>query len=271
MSIDSDLFSLYSKGIFPGPSESLNNFLLRAGSLSSKDNVDSSGAIALVNSIFHVSPDWVQVTIDSQGLLPWEGAAAWIEESSDGARSCTIQLKDSWITRLYSKNEVVAHEMVHAMRLMFDESRFEEILAYQTSKNRLRRYFGPLFSSPKESKFFVGLCALSWLLFLAEIAWDINIGGVFILLAPLIALGWGVSRLIRSQRIFSNALRNLEKVVGIGKPRAAALCLTDCEIEQFAKWSPKEIFVFASNEKERSSRWCQIYHRYFSPPCQIEI
>jgi hypothetical protein len=247
------------RGIFPGPSESSEAFLLRADSLIPKLNADHYPSLSLLKQTFNTSPDWIEVVTDSKGLSFWEGAATWIEETADGKRSCRIQLKDSFLSRLYPKEEVIAHEMVHAMRLMFDEGRFEEILAYQTSKNRFRRYFGPLFTNPTESKLFLLALLTSWILYWAEIFFDFNLGGSFILLLPLLALGWGVFRLIRSQRIFSAALRHL----AIAAPLAIALRLTDTELELFAKSTPEEIRAFAHSQKEQSLRWCQIYESFF--------
>ncbi len=265
MSLESKLLSLSLRGIFPGPSESSSAFFLRADSLSAKEFTGSSDSIVLMNKIYSTSPDWIETLVHSKGLCPWEGAAVWIEEKPEVGRTCQIQIKDSFLTRLYSQDEMIAHEMVHAMRLMFDEKRFEEILAYRTSKNRFRRYFGPLFSSPNESKFFLALVIISWLSFWAEIVFDLNLGGEWILALPLLALGFGTIRLWRSQRIFSAALRNLKRAIDKrGNPLAALLRLTDNEIEQFAKCTPQEIRTFATQQKEQCLRWKQLFLDYFS-------
>ena len=252
MSLEKQLLNLNQRGVFPGPSESEEAFFQR---------VDSLRGYAYCSEIFREKfnsfPDWIQINIGSNGLTFWEGAATWIEENEDGSRSCQIQLKDSWLTRLYPKEEIIAHEMVHAMRHMFDERRFEEILAYQTSKNRFRRYFGPIFSSPKESKCFITLLLISILSSWAEIAFDFNLVGNSICTLPLLALGFGFFRLNRSQRVFSKAMRNLEKVIHPhAKPLEVALRLTDCEIELFAKYSSQEIRAFA--KQQRSLRWKQL-------------
>ncbi len=265
MSLESKLLSLSQRGIFPGPSESSIAFFSRADSLSAKEITGYSGSMTLMNKIYSTSPDWIETIVSSKGLSPWEGAAVWIEEKPEVGRTCQIQIKNSFLARLYPQDEVVAHEMVHAMRLMFDENHFEEILAYRTSKNRFRRYFGPLFSSPKESKFFLILLLGSWLCYWAEIIFDLNLGGEWILALPMLALGFGVFRLWRSQRIFSAALRNLKNAIDqSANPLAAALRLTDNEIEQFAKSSPQEIQAFAAQQKEQDVRWKQIFLHYFS-------
>ncbi len=261
--IDSKLFQLNKRGIFFGPGESESSFFQRA---EAEQNCRIEPP-ALIESIFDSIPDWIETIEQSKGLFPWEGAATWIEEKPGGCRSCQIQFKNTRLSRLYPKEEVLAHEMVHAMRLMFDESRFEEILAYRTSKNKFRRYFGPLFSSSKESKgFFVGT-VISWVIYSAEIVFDIQFFEESILLLPLLLIGFGMMRLIRSQRVFASALLNLKKTTSSKlKPLSVLLRLTDKEIELFAKSSPQEICAFASDQKEKSLRWKQIYLAYFLRP-----
>ncbi len=255
--MDSKLLHWNERGIFPGPTEPEDRFYARAGSLVATETPPSS--IALIQKNFRSTPDWAQIIVKSKGLFPWEAAATWIEETEEGIRTCQIQIKDSRLSKLYAKEEVIAHEMVHAMRLMFDEKRFEEVLAYQTSKNRFRRYFGPLFSNPTESRALMGLVAISWCLYGMNIFFEVHPFLNFVLYLPMLALGYGVLRLVRSQRIFSAALGNLQAATGSALP--LALRLTDKEIELFAKSTPEQIHSFAKQEK--NFRWRQLYISYF--------
>jgi hypothetical protein len=147
------------------------------------------------------------------------------------------------------------------MRLMFDEKRFEEILAYQTSKNRFRRYFGPLFSSPTESKIFLALMLVPLLAFWAEIIFDGDLYAGILFLLPPFTLGFGIFRLHRSQRIFAKALRHLQKITT--DPFEVAIRLTDVEMELFAKSTPEDIYSFAGIQKDTSLRWKQLFLAYF--------
>lgn len=252
MSIDPvELIRLNRRGIFFGPGESEKDFLLRA-----QNSSCISSPLPQVEQQFGSAPDWIEVRTGSKGLSLWEGAATWIEESEAGSR-CWIQIKDSFLTRFYPQEEVLAHETVHAMRFLFDESRFEEILAYQTSKNRFRRYFGPLFTNPIDSKALLLVMATSWLIF-----W-FNLLGEGILFAPLLLIACAVFRLWRSQNIFSAALCNLKKATG-QEPLPIALRLTDREIERLAQSPPQEILVFAQDEQEKSLRWRQLYLAYLA-------
>jgi hypothetical protein len=258
---DSELILLNNRGLFPGPSESQEQFLKR---VSGVKNLIVSEAHIRTGEIFDACPDWVEIWSGKKGLSLWEGAATWIEENEKGGRVSSIQLNTSLPSRLYSKVEVIAHEMAHAMRLMFEENRFEEILAFRSSTNRFRRYFGPLFTRSSETKGFILSMVCSWLFYWVELIFDIFIGGEYLLWSPMLILGWGICRLVRSQKIFSKALNQLEKTIKKpGKALAVALRLSDTEIERFATSSPEEIFSFGAEEKKRSLRWKQLFAAYF--------
>jgi hypothetical protein len=258
---DSKLIFLNSRGIFPGPFESQEHFLWRVNTAKSRT---VSEGLTRTEEMFDACPDWVEVRFDKKGLFLWEGAATWIEENEWG-RFSSIQLKPSLPSRFYTYEEVIAHEMVHAMRLMFEENRFEEILAFQTSKNHLRRYFGPLFTRSSEPKGFILWMICSWLFYWAELIFNIFIGAEYVLWSPMLILVWGIYRLVRSQKIFSKALKHLEKAIKKpGKSLAVALRLRDSEIEKFAASSPEEIFFFGVEQKEKSLRWQQLFAAYFS-------
>ncbi|MBI2811176.1 MAG: hypothetical protein HYX67_10155 [Candidatus Melainabacteria bacterium] len=237
------LVILNQRGLFPTPNETEAAFFTRVSYLG-----EGQTPAPLTKEIFSISPDWVQVDFSAKGLMPWEGAATWIE----GDR-VSIQIKKSFLTRFYSQEEMIAHEMVHAMRNRLDSTRFEEILAYRVSKAKFRRFFGPLFSSPAESKAFMLALVASWLLYL------VDIGGNFVFLAPIALLGYGLFRLVRSQKIFAACLKKWELVTP-GLALAVALHLTDEEIALFAKMECEEIVSFA--EKQNCLRWKQIVHAY---------
>lgn len=262
MDFTSDLLALNSRGLFPGPNENDQNFLGRTQA--SIPGVTDPKALDLTQKLFDAAPDWVEVKIGSKGLVPWEGAATWIEENADGKRTASIQLKSSIPAKLYLPEEVLAHELVHAMRLGFEEDRFEEILAYRTSKNWIRRYCGPLFSKPKEVKWLLSLMAAAWVSYWIELIFDANFGGQYLIWMPSVMIGWVGMRLMRAQRTFSTALKNLELAIAKkGKSLAVALRLTDVEIALLSRLSPQEILDYAAKEKGTSLRWRQLFCAYF--------
>lgn len=221
-----ELLACQARGLIPGPSESDEEFASRIKSLPSK-NPDAK-------EIFFFKPDWVEVTYSKKGLLPWQGGCTYIQ-----GNSLTLQVrKRIWG---YDTNEIIAHELVHAVRMAYFEPLFEEILAYQTSKSRFRRTFGPLFRTSKESLFCVlSLALLSFVNLLYTI--PLLTSGLTLLL-----LSFFVIRLQRCQRIFAKTLGKLSLLYK-DKAMHVALQLTDREIVLFSKKSVLEIEDYAKGQ-----------------------
>ncbi len=222
--------------------------------------LDTAEACRLMEKLFCISPAWIEVEESSQGLLPWEAAAAWIDQDQEGNAVCRIQVKKRhW----YPQAEVIAHEMVHALRAHFHEEQFEEVLAYQTSSNRFRRYFGPLFANPTQTKALLIALMIPWVLCLAELFWDFpwDLSPLFWL--PCVALGWMGLRLVRKQRIFAKCLEHL--AASLSRPEralAVALYLTDEEIVLFSRSSPDAIKRYACSQD--NSRWERLFTTFFA-------
>lgn len=69
---------------------------------------------------------------------------------TDGRRSVIVlhgKFRDRARAGLYDRAEILAHEFVHAFRVGYGESRFEEHLAWQTSSSVFRRALGGCFRS----------------------------------------------------------------------------------------------------------------------------
>ncbi len=141
----------------------------------------------------------VEFSFSNKGLLPWEGGCLWEREGEKPLLQLRkVFKKQERFLWLYTRTEIIAHELVHARRLHFNEPIFEEVLAYRTSSSAFRRFFGPLFRSSKESLFFV--LTLPTLFFLPMI----YIG----------VLGFFLIRLFRVQCLFARAKRRLMKDLG---------------------------------------------------------
>ncbi len=255
---DRELLRWGEYGIFPGPRESVSGFLQRAesGSISSD---------ALVPSLFQMTPHWIKIQKSSKNLHLWEAAATWIEELEQGKIDCQIQIHPR-----HSKSSVLAHEMVHAVRMGFEEPYFEEILAYQTASHPIRRYLGPLFLKTYEPKVFLSFVLFSWSLALTEILFDWDIGGFYFLFLPILFIAGCSLRLFVLQRTFQKCLANLKEIIREGKdPLSMAIRLTDAEIQKFAKASSSEILeAMLSYQKEETTlhsiRWRQIFLEFFT-------
>jgi hypothetical protein len=247
-----ELLLLNKRGIIPGPEETDEAFWKRA-EMSSKTYAAWQETHNKTSELFDFCLDWVEIFYSRKSLPFWQGALTWLDEIPK------IQLhprfKKGALLKIYRREEVLAHEAVHAARSQFFESKFEEHLAYLTAKNGRHRFFGPFFRTSRESTLFLALLALS------------TIAGFFgftlFSLLSCLALSIGLARLALSHRIFNRCKRKLSL---LKNPRAALsimLRLTDAEIATFAKSSLDEIRDFISREKNRSLRWKMLSAAYF--------
>lgn len=227
---DIELLALNKDGFIPGPGEEEAAFLSRVARC--KENFQKGGWIPTghwdwvreyLGQIFDVKPLYICAFYSNRSLAPWQGAASWIE----GRTLSSIQLREGlrkgsylW---LYSREEILAHEAVHAARSGFDENRYEEFFAYMTSEKKWRRVLGPIIQRPWEV----------WPLFM------LLVGGMVwpgCYLGAAVWSGLGFFRLIRQHRRLKKAASQILREVGdVGKTRAILFRLTDDEIRKFSQ------------------------------------
>jgi len=164
--------------------------------------------------------------------LPWEAGATWIGDLAKIQLRKTLQTKNALLGN--QKDEVIAHEVVHAIRCQFEEPQFEEVLAYRCSKKWWRRYFSPLIQTKLD------LCVFVLSAFFLPFGF---VGFVYLL-----------GKLSRKQAQVEKVLRHLEKI--FERPKRILLLLTDKEIKGFAGSTTDKIEKYIS--KQRSVRWNQI-------------
>lgn len=267
-----ELISLSQKGFWPGPDETEFHFLRRV-KLTKKERLPGKAeeealrkTNALTKSLFGFSCDEIPFVFEDKGLSFWEGGALWIEEEQ-GTSLPHVQLKrklqkGSYL--MYKLEEVLSHEMLHAARIAYNEPRFEEILAYKTSKHPLRRYLGPMFRTSKEAGFFL-------LLLLAGLFLEmLSATGKIALTAPWMAfpffwLCFLYARTRISHRTFEKTQRKIQGVLGKSSNSLAVMArLTDQEIKVFSKASPEQIKQTFKEGKEKELRLAVIYQQYFA-------
>ncbi|MEN9343975.1 MAG: hypothetical protein RLZZ453_762 [Chlamydiota bacterium] len=176
-------------------------------------------------SLFGFLPPPVRLVVDKKNLKPWEAAATWI------GPSVHIQLKSEKPPLFYSIEEIISHELVHVVRAEYNEPLFEEILAFSTSNSRFRRFFGPLFSSPKESLFFLGSLFLSWGGCATGLFFDIE-PLLFCWTLPIGVFCYLLIRLCYFQAVFKKALLYAERESG-SKALGILILMTDAQIKAF--------------------------------------
>jgi hypothetical protein len=247
-----ELLSFNRRGLFAAPDETEEMFFRRCQASSPVVTNLSPRA----KELFDIEPDWLKVIYDNKGLRLWEGGCTWIE-----ADRVTLQLDKTFLKKEshfgYKREEIVAHELVHVVRGSFEEPIFEEVLAYQTSHSSFRRYFGPIFRTPKETLLLMGLIV------------GYGVASFFEMLQiPLISLFtatllFGLLRLFRTQTIFAKAKKRLQSLISQQAILPVMLRLTDREIIRFSKMTPDEILSYAQKMTKVTLRWQQLFFAYF--------
>lgn len=237
-------------GLIPGPDESEEDFVKRVDTLlSSKQEAIDGKPLEpwdLKNiSLLGARPSWIPLTYSNQGLLPWQGAALWVF----GQRFPMIQLRKRFKRGrflFYKHDEVLHHETIHAIRYVFKEPRFEELLAYAHSHSKWRRFIGPLFRKPSQAIFFISLIFTSLLIQFTSLFFISSpfLPLVkFVSLLPLIDLVFRFASLLKDQRILKRAMTKLALIFPNQKSVFPILLrLKDIEIQRLAL-DPVEKFL----------------------------
>lgn len=262
------------QGLIPGPNETESQFkqrvdfclrlksdFLKEVSIPHSDLADEKmlePVFQLTESLYGIRPNWVPIFFSNWKLKPWHGGAAWIFQlKQEGPLGSLLQLRKPFYRKsrylgIYERDELMAHEMAHVGRMAFEEKKFEELLAYRSSKKDFSRYFGPIIQSAFESRLIIYLIATLLLMdgyFLFQGAFSFYLATQWFKLIPLCLIAFAFFRLQKRQRTLKRAEKN------IPFPHASAILyrLTDAEIELFAQSSPEQIKAYV--EKQSSLRW----------------
>lgn len=226
---------------------------------------DWTRAQEITKHLYDFTPDWIVAYYNDRKLSFFQGGATWISEK-ENLRLPLIQLRHEFergkLFAFYKKEEVLAHEAVHAARMQFDEPLFEEIFAYKTSPSVLRRFMGPIFKHTWEAYFFLSLLLVPIALQIMEI-FGMEIG-IFELLsfAPAVFFAYLFFRLLLLRSILAIALKRLKKFLQNPlRNWAVAFRLRDKEIFRFALQRKKNLREYI--EQQKSLRWNMLKETYF--------
>lgn len=263
------------KGWIPGPEEDEKHFLARTKTLKHffsyppedldhfLTDGDWQGAWLITENLYGFAPDWIVGYYSNRKLSFFQGAATWITKQEE-VQIPLIQLKEKFETgslhKLYRREEVLAHEAVHAARMQFEEPIFEEFFAYKTSPHGWRRFFGPLFQRPWEAYLLLILLLIPFGIEAARFFYP-DLPMVFTFL-PALYLTILLLRLSLLHLTLWLGLRRFQSYLREPKRKwAAALYLKDREIFQFA-YLPKKRLEKAL-KKEKGFRWKLLREYYF--------
>ena len=261
MDVRENLLKWNSRGLIVGPEESEKSFFSRCQAAQA---LESSVPFTLAKKMFDIDPDWITVKYSNKKLRFWEGGCTWIDPHEVILQLNKIFKKKEKYLGLYTREELITHELVHVARLAFEEPVFEEILAYHTSKSHFRRFFGPIFRTSKESR----LLLIALLLCFGATLFSFFQVTAYFMLTGLV--GISIFRLIRSQWIFSRARKKLTQLIGKKNALPVMIRLTDREITRFSKKTKQEILALVHKMRKTQLRWKQIYYAYFDDSLELE-
>ena len=121
-------------------------------------------ANALIKETFEIEIGWAPVFYEDQLLSLFAGARFISFDTINFIISLKEKFKDKNRWFIYNREELIAHEFVHASRVSFHSIVYEEILAYQVCKNKRIQFWGGIFHRPLES--LISLFSVFLILFL---------------------------------------------------------------------------------------------------------
>lgn len=275
-----ELLQLNAQGLIPGPNEDETSFRARVDYCLKMHNsfFEDFGftkeqippledAFKDSKKWYGIAPTWVPLVFSNYKLAPWHGGSAWIfQMTRQSPTAAFLQLRRAFLHKnrylgIYERDEIITHETAHIGRMVFEEPKFEEFLAYQSAP-WFRRIFGPIIQAPWEGILFITSVFLYMLL---EVFLPFSDLLPVIKWLPIILLLLGGLRLASKHYHFSKTLKNLQQALpDPTQARYVIYRLTDEEIIRFSSRSPKEISEFIEKESQTSLRWRLIKLAYTS-------
>jgi len=247
--MDKELLEYNRKGIFPLPGETEEIYRARAKSMPTF----ADPGISIIEKLYDIKPSWVPVKYSNERLHFWEGAASFAEEDK-----ISIELRREFATharylRFWKKEDILAHEYVHAVRFPLESEKYEEFFAYFLSFYHhvpVRAFLGPLFLADYEVKIFLLTLLLPLMVLL------FSPSHFMMALVPFCAIFLGAT--VRLALRWTRWCATVKKV-----GPALMMRLLDDEIDQFSKMDEGAIAHAIEEKKKSSFRWQLLAAAYY--------
>ena len=164
--------------------------------------------------------------------------------------------REKWF--IYSRRELLAHELCHIARVALGSERFEETFAYQTSSSTFRRLLGGVFLKASDSYLFLGS---AFLVLFGQILRTFLLPSLPIWpfwAAMVLALGWLFLRYAWLRFTLSRASATLHTVFG-DQTRHVLFRCTDDEVAALAALPHQELPDWLNRQTDL--RWRLLRHR----------
>ncbi|MFZ4772957.1 MAG: hypothetical protein ACOYK9_03075 [Chlamydiia bacterium] len=200
------LFQLFQEGLLVTPKDSVETFERRVILYKELPEIDFK------KRLFGIHTAHTHYSIKKM-LLPWFAAITKFDHINDTPIP-RIEISPQAV------NEVLDHELVHAVRAPFEESIFEEFLAFETSSG-WRRATGPIFFHAYEGNL-VALLLVTSLFYLP------------LLFFALAFITYLIVRLIETRKLYKKALDAICSTFSTENPLPYALMFNEEETKILA-------------------------------------
>lgn len=204
----------------------------------------------ICQELYGCCPSWVPAYASAKELpFLTGGMAVQFMEPKTQSIFSWFQLKPAFKERdqwwIYSRQELISHEMCHICRFHLGSIRYEETLAYRTSRSGFRRKLGGALLTPKDNALFF-LSLIAWTSVDVLSIFELTFTGLeFLRLFFPIFLILGLFRCIkihRELRIAEQKIHVLFQHLELKTPPLKLLfCLSDGQIAEVLKMSDEEL------------------------------
>ena len=247
-----------------GAAQLENEVGFKIGEVEPMDAAIVAEAADKTEKLFGFRADWVPAFFPSRGLgLLWGGCTVITDSGFPvfflrrGFRS-----KPKWF--IYRRDELLAHELCHAVRGCLEDETYEEHFAYMTSASAFRRWSGNCFRRERDAIIF--LLPVVLLLVVQVIVYT---GVLNLPLWPFWIIAFAfpaflIGRNIPERRTFFAARAKLDRLNFVN-PDAALFRMTADEIRALARTPDDRLASFLQDKADAELRWQILIHRFQQP------
>lgn len=178
----------------------------------------------------------------------------------------SFQKREKWL--IYSRTELMAHELCHIAHVGFRSLNYEELFAYQTATSGFRKLVGGVLRTPKDTYLILGsvLCLLvaqvTNVLIRPPELWNSFPMPLIFGLVPLV-IGVVVARYLTYRRRWRRAQNRLADCFGIQDTLAVTFRCSEAEIALLAAMRESEqLRQWLTERQAESLRWQVILARF---------
>ena len=214
--------------------------------------------------LFGFRADWVPAFFPSRGLgLLWGGCTV-ITDSGFPVFFLRRGFRDKPKWFIYRRDELLAHELCHAVRGCMGDETYEEHFAYMTSDSAFRRWTGNCFRREWDAIAFLIPVVLLLVAQIVVYAGLLNMPLWPFWIAALAFPAFLIARNIPERRIFFAARSKLGKN-GFSNPDAALFRMTADEIRTLARIPDDRIGSYLQERSGAELRWQILTQRFHTP------